>query len=429
MPHNAIEFNGYFIFVMGTVLVFHLLECLATWSNVRALAETLPEEFCDVYDPQKYLLSQRYSRESARLDLIESNVQLVIFLLFWLCGGYRWLDQWVRGYDSAEWLRGLVFVTVLYLGMRLAQLPASLYSTFGLEAHYGFNRTTWQTYVLDQIKGLCVAGALGLPLFAGVQLLLEHWGGNAWWVVWLVVAGFSVLLTWLAPRWILPLFYQFKPLANGELKQAIHELAQKCEFPMTEVLEIDGSRRSSRANAFFTGFGKNKKIALYDTLVAKHPVEELVAVLAHEIGHFKLKHVTQGLVLAIGQMGLMFGLLGFFLNRAGLFRAFGVQEVSVYGSLVFFSMLFTPLSRLLGLAMLAVSRRNEFAADAYAAGVTGNPAAMISGLKRLASDNLANLTPHPLYVFLNYSHPPMLERVAALRGKYDKSTLAHSVRH
>jgi STE24 endopeptidase len=193
-------------------------------------------------------------------------------------------------------------------------------------------------------------------------------------------------------------------------------MSEKCEFPLTEVYEIDGSKRSTKANAFFTGLGKNKKIALYDTLIQKNGVGELVAVLAHEIGHFKKKHIIQSIVLGILQMGVLFFLLGRFLNNRGLFDAFQVQEVSVYGSLVFFTFLFEPISKLLSVVMMILSRKNEFEADAYAAEVTGRPEDLISGLKKLTKDNLSNLTPHPFYVFLNYSHPPMLKRLAALEA-------------
>jgi STE24 endopeptidase len=214
----------------------------------------------------------------------------------------------------------------------------------------------------------------------------------------------------------MPLFNKFKPLEDGELKTAIQEMSTKCQFPLTEVYEIDGSKRSTKANAFFTGLGKNKKIALYDTLIQNNGVGELVAVLAHEIGHFKKKHIVQSIVLGILQMGVLFFLLGKFLNNQGLFDAFGVEQVSVYGSLVFFTFLFEPVSKLLSVVMMVLSRKNEYEADAYAAEVTGRPEDLISGLKKLSKDNLSNLTPHPFFVFLNYSHPPMLKRLAALES-------------
>lgn len=420
MIDSRVDPNFYFYFLLAMVLLFYGLDMLAGWLNVRALRERLPDEFADVYDQTQYLRSQAYSRDSARLDWVESTVALAAFLGFWFWGGFGRLDTWVRSSLTPEWARGVVYVSALYLGSKIIHLPFGLWATFGIEAKYGFNRTSWSTYVLDMLKGLGLAGCLGLPIFALIQIVLGRFGAGAWWIVWLAVASLSVLFTWLAPRWILPLFHTFRPLPDGELKGAIEDLARRCEFPLAEVLEVDGSKRTSRGNAFFTGFGRHKKIALFDTLVAKHPVPELVAVLAHEIGHFKLRHVWQGLALGILQMGLMFWLLSHFLGREELFAAMGVRDASIYGGLVFFSLYLLPLSRLLGIGSLALSRHNEYGADAYAASATGDSSAMIAGLKRLASDNLSNLTPHPLYVFLNYSHPPMLARVKALRsGPHD----------
>jgi STE24 endopeptidase len=415
MIFASVQVNAYFIFLLAAILGLHILDMVSTWWNVRASAAPLPEEFRDVYDAEKYRLSQQYAKEAARMDTVESNVLLMIFLGFWIGGGYAGLDEFVRSISNQDWLRGLIFVAILYVLAQLIKLPFGIYSTFGLEAKYGFNRTSVSTFVVDLVKGFVLAALLGLPFFALIQFILETWGAQAWWIGWLAMAVLTVFLTWLAPRWILPWFYEFRPLANDLLQAEIKDLAKRCQFPVTEVLEVDGSRRSARANAFFTGMGKNKKIALYDTLIAQHPTEELVAVLAHEIGHYKLRHVIMSLLFAILQAGIVFWILGQFLNHPGLFAAFGISQLSVYASLVLFSFLLRPLTTVLGLISLAISRRNEFAADAYASKVTGNPLAMISGLKRLARDNLTNLTPHPLYVALNYSHPPMRERVAALK--------------
>ena len=298
----------------------------------------------------------------------------------------------------------------------LISIPFELYDTFVIEEKFGFNKTTIGTFVADKLKGLLLALVLGAPILALVLFLFEKFGPNAWWYGWIAVSGFSLLMAYLAPTYIMPLFNKFKPLEDGELKSAIQGMSKKCEFPLTEVYEIDGSKRSTKANAFFTGLGKNKKIALYDTLIQNNGVGELVAVLAHEIGHFKKKHIVQSIVAGILQMGVLFFLLGQFLNNSGLFEAFSVKEVSVYGSLVFFTFLFEPISKMLSVAMMWLSRKNEFEADAYAAEVTGQPQDLISGLKKLSKDNLANLTPHPFYVFLNYSHPPMLKRIAALEA-------------
>jgi len=222
-------------------------------------------------------------------------------------------------------------------------------------------------------------------------------------------------MAYLAPAVILPLFNKFEPLEEGELKSAINDMAETCEFPLTELSVMDGSKRSSKSNAFFTGFGKNKKIALYDTLIANHSTSELVAVLAHEIGHFKKKHIMQTLFLGIAQTGVLFFVLGFFIRSEPLSSAFGVNEPSVYCSLLFFTLLFKPISKILSVLMNILSRKNEFEADAYAANVTGNADSLITALKKLSADNLSNLTPHPFYVFMHYSHPPVSKRIVELR--------------
>ena len=409
--------NGYFIFVLATVLGFFLLDLVGRLLNLSALKPELPSAFADVFDADEYRKSQDYTREGTRSGIIEDSISLVIFLIFWFAGGFGIVDNWVRQIVPDNYiLQGLLFMGVLYVGSTLISLPFDLYDTFVIEEKFGFNKTTLGTFFADKAKGLLLAVVLGAPLLALILFIFHTFGSNAWLYGWIAVASFSLLMTYLAPTYIMPLFNKFKPLEDGELKSAIQEMSTKCDFPLTEVYEIDGSKRSTKANAFFTGLGKNKKIALYDTLIQNNGVQELVAVLAHEIGHFKKKHIIQSMTLGILQMGVLFFLLGKFLNNEGLFQAFKVDNVSVYGSLVFFTFLFEPISKLLGVVMMMLSRKNEYEADAYAAEVTGQPESLISGLKKLSKDNLSNLTPHPFFVFLNYSHPPMLKRLAALEA-------------
>ncbi len=409
--------NGYFIFVLVTVLGFFLLDVVSRMLNLSALKPELPNQFADVFDADEYAKSQDYTREGTRFGLIEDTFSLAVFLAFWWLGGFGIVDNWVRSIVAENYvLQGLLFMAVLYVGSMIIGLPFELYDTFVIEEKYGFNKTTLGTFFSDKAKSLLLAVILGAPILALILFLFERFDSNAWLYGWIAVASFSLLMTYLAPTYIMPLFNKFKPLEDGELKTAIQEMSTKCQFPLTEVYEIDGSKRSTKANAFFTGLGKNKKIALYDTLIQNNGVGELVAVLAHEIGHFKKKHIVQSIVLGILQMGVLFFLLGKFLNNQGLFDAFGVEQVSVYGSLVFFTFLFEPVSKLLSVVMMVLSRKNEYEADAYAAEVTGRPEDLISGLKKLSKDNLSNLTPHPFFVFLNYSHPPMLKRLAALES-------------
>ncbi len=408
--------NGYFIFVLATVLGFFLLDLVSRMMNLRSLKPELPAAFADVLDQAAYAKSQDYTREQTRFGLLGDTVSIIVFLAFWWLGGFGWLDEIVRGFTENEIIAGLLFVGALSLGSKLLGLPFNVYGTFVIEERYGFNKTTISTFVMDMLKGILLSVLIGVPILALILFLFGQFGSNAWLYGWIAVSVTSLAMMYLAPTYLMPLFNRFKPLEEGELKTAIQEMSEKCDFPLTEVYEIDGSKRSTKANAFFTGLGKHKKIALYDTLIKNNGVLELVAVLAHEIGHFKKKHIYQSMVLSILQMGVLFFLFGMFLNNQGLFDAFGVEQVSVYGSLVFFMLLFEPVSKLLSVFMMILSRRNEYEADAYAAEVTGRPEDLISGLKKLSKDNLANLTPHPFYVFLNYSHPPMLKRLAALEA-------------
>ena len=406
--------NGYFFFVLLAVVGIYLLDLSARILNLSALRPDLPNEFSDVYDAEEYARSQEYTREGTRLAIVEDSFDVIVFVAFWWLGGFAWVDELVRGFVEDSILRGLLFIGMLSAATQILALPFEIYSTFVIEEKFGFNKTTWRTFVADHAKGLLLSLLLGVPLLALVLFLFEFFGGLAWLYGWIAVTGFSLLLTYLAPQLIFPLFNKFTQLGDGELKDSIRAMAEKCDFPLKEVYEIDGSRRSTKANAFFTGLGRNKKIALFDTLIENHSVRELVAVLAHEIGHYKKKHITQALVLQVLQTGVLFYVLGLFLNNRGLFDAFAVTQTSVYGSLIFFALLFQPLSKLLGVGMMIFSRKNEYEADAYAAELTGHPEDLISGLKRLSKDNLANLTPHPFFVFMNYSHPPTLKRITTL---------------
>ncbi|MEE8523160.1 MAG: M48 family metallopeptidase, partial [Thermoanaerobaculia bacterium] len=304
----------------------------------------------------------------------------------------------------------------LLLGRTLLGLPFQIFSTFVLEEHFGFNRTTGRIFAIDLVKSLILTVVLGGPLVAAVLWLFERAGNAAWLYCWMVSSVFLLVLIVAFPRWIMPLFNRFEPLGEGELRDAISAYAENTGFALADVFVIDGSRRSSRSNAFFTGFGRTKRIALYDTLVENHSVKELVAILAHEVGHYAKGHIKKGLILSILHNGLVFFLLSIVLDHRGLFEAFKMQHMSIYAGLVFFALLYSPVELILSLFLNLMARKHEFEADRFAAETTGTPAAMISALKKLSADNLSNLTPHPFYVFLNHSHPPLSQRVAALRG-------------
>ncbi|MEX2463173.1 MAG: M48 family metallopeptidase, partial [Balneolaceae bacterium] len=368
------------------------------------------------YDEETYAKSQEYTRVNTKFGFIAGSFDLVILLGFWFAGGFNWLDQWARGFDLGVIGTGLIFIGGLLIAKSIISLPFSIYSTFVIEERFGFNKTTAGIFVMDLLKGLLLSVVIGAPLLAGIIAFFEFGGPWAWVYAWLAVTLFSLIMQYVAPTWIMPLFNKFEPLEDGELRQAIEEYAQKVDFPLQGIYVMDGSKRSSKSNAFFTGFGKNKRIALFDTLIEKHTTDELVSVLAHEIGHYQEKHIIKNMGISILHTGVMFALLSIFLQVPALFDAFYMDQMSVYAGLLFFGLLYAPVETLLGIGMQILSRKHEYEADRFAATTTGKPEEMVNVLKKLSKDNLSNLTPHPFYVFLNYSHPPALQRIKAIRG-------------
>ena len=403
------------IILLALVLSF-ILEFVADILNLGMLRNEPPEGFQEVYDTERYGRSQEYLRANTRFGWITSGFDLVILLAFWFGGGFPLLDGWVRSLGYGAVITGLIYMGFLLLLKFLLGLPFSIYSTFVIEERFGFNKTTPKTFVGDIFKGILLSILLGGPLLAAVLAFFEYAGTNAWWYCWIAVTLFTLALQFIAPAWIMPLFNKFTPLEDGELKTAILDYAKSVRFPLTRLFVMDGSKRSGKSNAFFTGFGKNKRIALFDTLIEQHTVRELVAVLAHEIGHYKKKHIRQRMVISILHMGVIFFLLSFFISYQGLFDAFYMTQPSVYAGLIFFGMLFSPIDFFLGLLLQKLSRKNEYEADRFAVETTGDARPMAEALKKLAAHNLSNLVPHPLYVVLHYSHPPLIQRIRAIEA-------------
>jgi len=407
--------NAYGAIIALALLADYTIHRVAEVRNLRALREEPPSGFEDVYDPETYRQSQRYARERTRLGMMSQSVDLAVLLAFWGLGGFEWLAGWVSEIAGGPVAQGLIFVAVLAAARGLIDLPFAIYGTFVVEARYGFNRTSRRTFLADMAKGLLLAILLGGPALAAVIAFFTYAGDLAWVYAWAVVVALSVAVQFVVPTWIMPLFNRFTPLEEGELGAAISAYAASVDFPLRSVTVMDGSRRSTKANAFFTGFGRTKRIALFDTLIAQHSTREIVAVIAHEVGHYKKRHVLQGLVLSVVQMGVLFFLLSQFLTQEGLFQAFGVQP-SVYAGLVFFGLLLTTVETALSVGLHALSRRHERQADAFAAVTTRDPEAMANALMTLARTTLTNLTPDRFYVLLHYSHPPLVERVTKLAG-------------
>jgi STE24 endopeptidase len=343
-------------------------------------------------------------------------VDLAVILIFWFSGGFSIVDLFVRSFQFGSIATGLFFIGIL-LGLKmLISLPFSIYSTFVIEEKFGFNKTTCRLFMIDLIKSIVISAVLGGILLSLILGFLEFGGPHAWLMCWTAGTVFLLIVQYLVPTWIMPLFNTFTPLENGPLKEAIFNYAQSIDFALSNIFVMDGSKRSSKSNAFFTGFGKNKRIVLFDTLIKEQTTEELVSILAHEMGHFKKKHVLKRIGFSIVQMGIVFYLVSIFIAHSGLFHAFFVEEVSIYAGLIFFGMLYSPIDLFISILFQVSSRKDEYAADQFAARTTGDGSALIRALKKLSAHNLSNLTPHPFYVFLNYSHPPVLERIRALNA-------------
>ncbi len=408
------------------VFVVYKIDFIASLLNLKNLTPEIPSEFVGVYEADRYSKSQEYTRASTKYSIIHATFSLMLLIAFWAMHGFGLVDDLVRSWNLNPTLTGILYIGILFIGSWLIHLPFQIHDTFVIEEKFGFNKTTPKLFVIDQIKTLLLSAILGGAILALIIWIFQN-VSHAWLWAWGAFTGISLLLTYFAPSLILPIFNKFQPMEENELKRDIYSMAKKCEFPLTEIHVMDGSKRSTKSNAFFTGLGKKKKIALFDTLIEKQSNDELVAVLAHEIGHFKKKHIIQRIVISIIQSAVIFFLLDLITNPEGafakaLFKAFyltneqGSPIISIYVGLVLFTILFKPISTILGILSSSLSRKHEFEADEYAARAQGSSSHLISALKKLASDNLSNLTPHPFKVMLEYSHPPLIERINALKN-------------
>jgi len=408
--------NIYAVVILAALIVSYLLELVSDILNLQALGSELPGELGGIYDQDSYINSRQYTRSRTRFGFITGFVDLSVVVLFWFEGWFNSLDIYLRSFGFNPILTGLLFIGALLLFKLIYSLPFQIYSTFVIEEKFGFNKTKPATFILDLIKIAILSVLLGAPLLASVLALFEYSGPGAWFYCWVAISFFTLFMQLIAPAWIMPLFNKFTPLDEGELKQAIMKYAASVDYSLENIFVMDGSRRSGKSNAFFTGFGKNRRIALFDTLIEQHTVEELVAILAHEIGHYKKKHILKGMLVSMAHLGLMLYFLSIFVSHRGLFDAFYMDHPSVYAGFIFFGLLFSPVEMVLSVVMNHFSRRNEYEADRFAAKTTENPENIISALKKLSADNLSNLTPHPFHVFLNYSHPPLISRIKEIRS-------------
>jgi STE24 endopeptidase len=406
--------NAYGIVILLALLADYLLHTVSDVLNVAELGGRVPDDIASLYGEEGLDRSRDYVRVATREAVIERSASLLGLLLFWFLGGFSWLDSLARPLFDGELARGLAYIGALALAYAALSIPFEAHRTFGIESRFGFNRTTWSTFVADRAKGLALGVILGGALLSGVLLLFLNAGDRAWLLCWLMVVAFSLVVQWLGPAVILPLFNRFEPMPDGELRDAIVRYADSVRFPLQNVYLIDGSRRSTRANAYFTGLGRRRRIALFDTLVQKHSTEEIVAVLAHEVGHYRLRHVTKGLVFGAAHAGVALFLLSLLVDRSGLHQALFVTQPSLYVGLVGFILLYTPIETVLSVLANFMSRRHEFAADRFAVDTAPKPGGLADALKILSVVNLTHPNPHRFHVVLNYSHPPLVQRLRAI---------------
>ncbi|WP_194777119.1 M48 family metallopeptidase [Pararhodonellum marinum] len=383
------------------------------WLNVRRPTGDVPKTLEQYLNREKLLNSKAYQLSNYRFGLYTGLLSFILTFLFIYFGFFGWVDIWLREYVDDPILLSLIYFAVIFIGSDLISLPFDYYHTFTIEENYGFNKSTPKIFFMDKLKGYMLSIVIGGGLLWVLLWLIHRIGPHFWWQFWLIAALFMVLVNLFYTAWILPLFNRLSPLEPSELKEMIMRYAKSVDFSLDNIFVIDGSKRSSKANAFFSGFGRKKKVVLYDTLIEQHTPEELVAVLAHEVGHFKKKHIIWGMVVGILQVGILLYILSLFIFSEKMSLALGGTILSVHLNIIGFTMLFSPISTLLGIGMNILSRKNEFEADAFAKETFSGPP-LAEALKTLSVNTLSNINPHPWYVFVNYSHPPLLERLEKL---------------
>ena len=402
-----------FYLFIGFIVVEFLLEKLLDYLNAQHFSDVLPDEVADVYEPESYQKSQAYKLINYRFDLMTSIISFIGILFFMFLDGFAWLDRLVIEMSDSGFVQCLLYFGILIVGVTILNLPFLYYKTFVIEEQFGFNKSTKKLFFIDQIKSLIISLLLTGLLLGVFVWFYRQFGKNFWWYAWIFFAVFVIFINMFYTSLIVPLFNKLTPLEEGELKEKLQELAQKTQYELDKIFVIDGSKRSSKANAYFSGFGPKKKVVLYDTLIQDLTPDEITAVLAHEIGHYKRRHILYNLLLSILTAGIMLYLLSLMIDNQALAQALGVSQAKFHINLIAFALLFTPVSFLTGLLTNKLTRKFEYQADAYAKQYH-NADDLIYGLKKLSRNSLSNLTPHPWYVAAHYSHPTLLQRIKAL---------------
>jgi len=406
--------NLYYYIIVIAIIIEYLFSSISSILDIKNITPTIPSDFKKAYDQEKYILSQDYLKARTRFGLFSSTFSLILIMIVIHSDIFGLLDQFVRGQSDSYILQGLLFIGIIYFFQDIVSLPFSIYHTFVIEERFGFNKTTLNLFIIDKIKGYAIFIVLGSIIITPILYFFHVYGDIGWLIAWSILTAFMIAVQPLFVHIIAPMFNKFTPLEEGELRSAIEKYTAKVNFPLARIDIMDGSKRSAHSNAYFTGFGKSRRIAIFDTLVEKHSTNEIVSVVAHEVGHYKLKHVLQGTILGIIETGIMLFAFNLIMNDISLFQVFGVSQLSVHAGIVFFSMLYAPVSMFTSIVTTAISRKNEYEADKYSYDTTNNREALVSMLIGLSANNLSHLTPHPLKVFLSYSHPPVVDRIKAV---------------
>ena len=392
----------------------YVISSVSSFLDLGNINPDIPDHFKKAYDKKKYAKSQEYLKTKTKFSLVSSTFSIILIFLVIHLGIFGVLNDFVNLQTNHFILQGLLFISIIYIFQDIISLPFSLYSTFVIEEKFGFNKTTVGLFISDKIKGYAIFIVMGSIIITPILYLFHEYENFGWLIAWSLLTLFMIAVQPLFIHVISPMFNKFTPLEDGELRTAIEKYTTQVDFPLARIDIMDGSKRSAHSNAYFSGFGKSRRIAIFDTLVEKHTNDEIVSVVAHEVGHYKLKHIIHGTIIGIVETGIMLFVFNFIMNDYALFRVFGVNDLSVHAGLIFFSMLYAPVTMITSVVSNAISRKNEFEADNYSLKTTKNKEALISMLVGLAANNLSHLTPHPFKVFLSYSHPPTIDRIKAV---------------
>jgi STE24 endopeptidase len=384
--------------------------------NIKNISTDIPEEFNKYFDIKKYTKAQKYLISNTKFSLISSTFFLIIQIVFIVFGGFNSINKIATSFRFNYILTGLIFVSILFLISEILKIPFSIYHTFVIEENFEFNKTTAKIFITDLLKSWIINIMILCIIFSVILYLFTSNHKNILLYIFMIIVIFELFIIFIAPVTIMPLFNKYTPLENGELKNSIEEYIKKENFKMKGLFKMDGSKRSTKSNAFFTGFGKFRRIVLFDTLINKHTTDELINILAHEMGHFKLGHIVKHIIFSFISIGAMLFTSSFFIYQKWLYAAFFMQSRPIYAGIIFCVFLYTPISFITSIILNYISRKYEYQADNYAVTTYEKPEAMVSALKKLSVDNLSNLHPNKLKVFLEYSHPPILERIKAIKN-------------